>query len=98
MPKLLTLHPDSAGSAHPTLKAEIRVLFEKTNRPMTEFEVWTHFAHREHAPRPALVNAALFTLVDEGVLVMSRPPGQETFFGKGAAVYSLPSSAKGVAK
>lgn len=96
MPKLA---PHPAGStAHPTLKAEILVLFEKTRRPMTEFEVWTHFAHREHAPRPALINAVLFTLVDEGRLVMSRPPGQETFFGKGAAVYSLAPSAKGGAR
>lgn len=98
MPKL-ALHPaESSSASHPTLKAEIRVLFEKIERPLGEFEVWTHFAHRKNAPRPALVNAILFTLTDEGILRRFHQPGKRPFLDRGENVYSLASPAKGGAR
>jgi len=78
------------------LKDAVLELFRnKPDEAMTDFTVWSHFQNLgDHVPTPAVVNAVLFTLADEGVLYSFRIPGRETFFDKGAVFYALSPEAK----
>jgi len=72
------------------LKDAVLDLFRnKPDEALSDFTIWSHFQNPDcgHAPTPAVVNAVLFTLVDEGRLYSFRLPGRETFFDKGTAYY-----------
>lgn len=78
-----------------TLRGQILNLFETKRETMSSFTVWSHFNTGENPPRPALIKAALYSLVDEGLLYTFRLPGRETFFDKGEAYFGLIEDRKG---
>lgn len=91
-------HADFNRLVAKTLKGEILDLFRQKRETMSSFTVWSHFNGVEHPPSPAVVNAALYTLVDEGVLYTFRLPGRETFFDKGEAYFGLAETTEGGTK